>query len=225
MKVQPLCLEDQGKALGPPRDADQFPDDNPRLMTAAPSPSAAPVSVIVPDPAPDLAQVERNAFESGFRQGERAGKEIAEKKMESIMRRYGEAIEELGKAKQALYAQVEREVVRLVVEVARKIVRREIQVDPEIVQTLVRVALDHAAEKSTVTVRLNPVDASFLLEKHPGWDKEVEGGREVVLVADKAIERGGCLLETDCGDVDARIEEQFREVEQGFFEGYPKVRR
>ncbi len=224
-KVQPLRLEDQGEAPEPLRDADRFRDEDPRRMAATPCPPAAPVSAVIPDPAPDLAQVERSAFESGFRQGERAGKEIAEKKMETIIRRYGDAIEELGKVKQALYVQVEREIVRLVVEVARKIVRREIQVDPEIVQTLVRVALDHAAEKSTVTVRLNPADVSFLHEKHPGWDKEVEGGREVVLVADKAIERGGCLLQTDCGDVDARIEEQFREVEQGFFEGSPKVGR
>ena len=171
----------------------------------------------------DLARIERNAFESGFRQGEKAGGEIAEKKMEAVMRRYGDSIQELGKAKSGLYCQVEREVVRLAVEVAKKIVHREIQVDPEIVQTLVRVALDHAAERSVTTIRVSPIDHKFLVEKHPGWEKEADGGREVVLIADKGIERGGCLLQTDCGEIDARIEEKFREVERAFFEGCPQA--
>jgi flagellar biosynthesis/type III secretory pathway protein FliH len=39
-----------------------------------------------------------------------------------------------------------------------------------------------------------------------------------VLLADKGIERGGCLVETECGEIDARIEQRFREVERGFFE-------
>jgi flagellar biosynthesis/type III secretory pathway protein FliH len=42
-------------------------------------------------------------------------------------------------------------------------------------------------------------------------------------VADKSVERGGCLVQTECGDVDARIEEQFREVERAFFEGQRQV--
>jgi flagellar assembly protein FliH len=170
-------------------------------------------------PDPDLAQIERSAFENGFHQGEKAGMEIADKKAEALMRRYGDSILELGRAKSAVYGEVEREVVRLAIEVAKKIVHREIQADPEIVQTLVHVALSHAAERSPVTVRVHPLDHRALLDKHPGWAEESGDGREVVIVADKTIERGGCLIQTECGDVDARIEEEFREVERAFFEG------
>jgi len=106
--------------------------------------------------------------------------------------------------------------VRLAIEVAKKIVHREIQADPEIVQTLVHVALSHAAERSPVTVRVHPLDHRAFLDKHPGWAEESGDGREVVIVADKTIERGGCLIQTECGDVDARIEEEFREVERAF---------
>jgi flagellar assembly protein FliH len=101
--------------------------------------------------------------------------------------------------------------------VARKIVHREIQADPDIIQTLVRVALSHVAEKSAVTVRLNPVDYNYLLEQRAELSQAE--GRDIVLLADKSVERGGCLIQTECGDIDARIEEKFREVEQAFFEG------
>jgi flagellar assembly protein FliH len=167
----------------------------------------------------DLAQIEKTAYENGFRQGERAGMEIAEKKVEAAMRRYAEAILEMGRLKAMLYSQVEREVVKLAIEVAKKIVHREVQADKEIIQTLVKVALSHVAEKSTVTVRLNPVDYNYILEHKAELSQGEQNGREIVLLADKSIERGGCMIQTECGDIDARIEEEFREVERGFFEG------
>ncbi len=166
----------------------------------------------------DLSQVEKNAYKEGFQQGEKAGMEIAEKKVEAVMRRYAEAIHQFGKLKASLYTQVEHEVVKLAVEVAKKIVHREIQADQEIIQTLVKVALSHVAEKSAVTVHLSPIDYNFLLEHRAELSQG--DGRDVVLLADKSIERGGCLIQTECGQVDARIEEEFQEVEHAFFKGF-----
>jgi len=168
-------------------------------------------------PAVDLAHLEKTAYENGFLQGEKAGMEIAGQKTEAIMRRYADSILELGKLRSFLYAQVEREVVKLAVEVAKKIVHREIQVDKDIIQTLVRVALSHVAEKSAVTVHLSPADYSYLLEQRAELSQSE--GRDISLLADKSIERGGCLIQTECGDIDARIEEKFKEVEHAFFEG------
>jgi len=195
-------------------------DDGQRSET--PKPEPVPGNPKAPSeletPAADLAQIEKLAFESGFHQGEKAGLEMAEKKMEAVMRRYAETVLEVGRLKHALYAQVEGEVVKLALEVAKKIVHREIQADQEIIQTLVRVALGHVAERSAVTVRLNPVDCTFVAEHRAELCSDSDG-REIVLVADKAIDRGGCLVQTECGDIDARIEEEFREVERAFFQG------
>jgi flagellar assembly protein FliH len=165
----------------------------------------------------DLARLEKSAYENGFAQGEKAGMEIAERKIEVVMKRYAESIMEVGRLRSALYAQVEREVVKLAIEVAKKIVHREIQADREIIETLVHVALSHVAEKSAVTVHLSPLDYNYLLE-HRAELTQSEG-RDISLLADQSIERGGCLIQTECGDIDARIEEKFREVEQAFFEG------
>ena len=143
--------------------------------------------------------------------------EMAERKMEAVMKRYAEAILEVGRLRAALYGQIEREVVKLALAVSKKIVHREIQADRDIIQTLVRVALGHVSEKSSVTIHLNPVDYSYLLERKNELSQSE--GRDIALLADKSIERGGCLIQTDCGDIDARIDEKFREVEQVFFEG------
>jgi flagellar assembly protein FliH len=190
-------------------------------------PDAAPVPEVSRENAPveteplssadDLARLEKSAYENGFAQGEKAGMEIAEHKIDVVIKRYAESITEIGKLRSTLYTQVEREVVKLAVEVAKKIVHREIQADREIIETLVHVALSHVAEKSAVTVHLSPVDYNYLLE-HRAELCQSEG-RDISLLADQSIERGGCLIKTECGDIDARIEEKFREVEHAFFEG------
>jgi flagellar assembly protein FliH len=185
------------------------------------NPAVPPAKEVVPadsgKQSVDLALLEKTAYENGFLQGEKVGIDIAEQKIEAVMRRYGESILELGKLRSSLYMQVEREVVKLAVEVAKKIVHREIQVDKDIIQTLVRVALSHVAEKSAVTVHLSPQDHNHLLALRDELSQSE--GRDISLLADKSIERGGCLIQTECGDIDARIEEKFREVEQAFFEG------
>jgi flagellar assembly protein FliH len=165
----------------------------------------------------DVGLIEKKAFENGFHQGEQSGVAAAAQQMDELLKRQAESIAEIGKIKSILYSQAEREVVKLAIEVAKKIVHREIQVDRDIIQTLVHVALTHVAEKTPVTIHVNPVDYNYISERQT--ELSHAEGRSLTLVADKSIERGGCMIETDCGDIDARLEEKFREVEQAFFEG------
>jgi len=189
--------------------------DLPSVSTAAPG--RAPIVAETLDPVPDLAALERAAYQKGLLHGEKTAAEAVEKKLEAAMKRYVESIGEIQRLRSSLYSQVEREVVKLALAVAKKIVHREIRVDRDIVQTLVRVALSRVSGKSAVTICLNPEDHGYLLERRA--DLSQSEGRDIALLADKSIERGGCLIQTVCGDIDARIEEEFREVEHSFFEG------
>jgi flagellar biosynthesis/type III secretory pathway protein FliH len=213
LNVQQFCFSENPEESLQPVDQSLWPEFQ-SIPVSDPAP--APLPMDPPKPATDLAQLEKSAYENGFIQGEKAGKEIAEQKVEAVMRRYAEAILEIGKLRATLLTQVEREVVRLAVQIAKKIIHREIQSDPDIIQTLVRVALSHVAEKSAVTVHLSPADYNYLLEQRA--ELAQSEGRDISLLADKSIERGGCLIQTECGDIDARIEEKFREVEHAFFE-------
>jgi flagellar biosynthesis/type III secretory pathway protein FliH len=212
--IQQFSFAGNAEIAMPPIESSIWPE---LASIPASATSKAIPEIELPPPAADLAHVEKNAYENGFRQGEKAGMEIAERKMEAVMRRYADAILEVNKLRSSLYVKVEREVVKLAIAVAKKIVHREIQVDRDIIQTLVRVALGHVAEKSSVTIHLNPMDYNYLLELRAELSQSE--GRDIALLSDKSIERGGCLIQTDCGDIDARVQEEFREVEHAFFEG------
>ena len=164
------------------------------------------------------AEIEKEAYEKGFSEGERAGRETGEKMVEAVLKQYTQTLEELKGLRRTLLTGSEREVVRLSLEVAKKVVKREVSIDEELILALVKVALSRLSDQSVMTVRVNPKDCKSILHfrESPGHRDSWHDG--IKLVEDPLITRGGCLIETDSGVIDARVEEQFREIEKGFFE-------
>jgi flagellar assembly protein FliH len=164
------------------------------------------------------AEIEKEAYEKGFSEGERAGRDTGEKMVEAVLKQYTQTLEELKGLRRNLLTGSEREVVRLSLEVAKKVVKREVSVDEELILALVKVALSRLADQSVMTIRVNPKDGQSILHfrESPGHRDSWHDG--IKLVEDPMITRGGCLIETDSGVIDARVEEQFREIEKGFFE-------
>src|SRR4051812_33973521 len=141
-------------ALEPHRAHDDEPFDQP---LPAPVPSST-------------ATVEREAFASGYAQGERAGFEAGAHRAESMLRRLSASIDELASLRRTMLAQGEREMVLLALAIARLIVRREVSIDQDLVVTIARVALERLGGNATATLRLNPDDFNAVSASHgDGW--------------------------------------------------------
>jgi flagellar assembly protein FliH len=168
-----------------------------------------------------VSEIEKEAYEKGFSEGQRSGAEVGEKMAEALLKQYAASLEALNKLRKELFATSEREVIRLSLEIARKIIKREVAIDEELILTLVRVALARVADQALITVRVNPKDCHFIERHRAAGLAGPESGavsESVKLVEDPLIPRGGCIIETESGTIDARIEEQLREIEKGFFE-------
>src|SRR5262245_32188131 len=94
------------------------------------------------------AEIEKEAYEKGFSEGERAGRETGEKMVEAVLKQYTQTLEDLKGLRRGLLTGSEREVVRLALEVAKKVVKREVCVDDELILALVKVALSRLADQS-----------------------------------------------------------------------------
>lgn len=162
------------------------------------------------------ASIEQAAQERGLAHARQLADAELTVALEPVSRRFAETFAELEALRAHLAAEAEADLVRLALEIARKIVRRETSVDPDIALTLARVALSRLNNATTARVHLNPEDHVYVSAQ----DAKLGGASvAVALVEDATIERGGCLIHTDMGDIDARIEQQFAEVERGFFKG------
>ena len=156
------------------------------------------------------AEVERQARERGMAEARAHAEGEIARLVEPLRAQFAESLDEVAALREHLAAQAEREMVRLAVEIAKKIVQREVTMDAEITLTLARVALSRINSRTVAIVRLNPEDFAYVNARRDRLGANVS----VEIVSDASVGRGGCLVETESGDVDARIEQQFAEIER-----------
>lgn len=117
------------------------------------------------------------------------------------------ALEVLAAATQALLEreavavqEVERAVVELALDLARAVLGRELAVCSDPGRDALARALALAPEATPATARLHPDDAAALSDV-----AALAAGRDLVLVADASVERGGCVVDTAGRHIDAQI--------------------
>ena len=204
-----------GGHLATPSDAEIWtPVEAPRTAaearTAGAGTTAREPDLFVPTPEQQaqLAALEREAFTKAYAQGERAGLEAGGKRAEAMLRRLAQTLDELSSLRDSMVRQTERELVQLSVAIARRILQREVSVDPELTAALAHIALERLGGATPATVRLHPDDYAVVTAGQPG----PLGGRQVEIVPDPAVARGGCLVESEFGFINASVDAQVDEI-------------
>lgn len=169
-------------------------------------------------------QIDVQAFQKGFndgmkkgvKEGETAGFEQATKKLEPLLDGLQQALMQLGSLRQNTYRTIEQEVVELALAIARKVICREIEVDKEVVVCVAREALSKVEDPGNVKIKMNPSDLQFINETKYQLSELIGNIDNVTIEPVKNIRSGGCVIETNLGDIDARIEKQLQAVEESF---------
>lgn len=177
-------------------------------LFAEAAPAAQPTASDLGQHQARLAALERDAFAKGYEQGERAGAEAGATRAEAMLRRLSETIQELAEVRRAMVHQTERQMVQLALAIARRVVRREVALDSDLTLTMARVALDRLGDSTSLTVRLNPDDFEATCRRR----EALLAGSHVTVTPDASVSRGGCLVQSDFGYVDASVDAQFQEL-------------
>jgi flagellar assembly protein FliH len=163
-----------------------------------------------------LDEIETQAYIRGFNKGEKAGFESAAEKIASLKRMLDEAVEALRHARKKIQRDTEKEILELVLAVAGRIVGHEVQTNREAVVAVVREALQRVENQDTVVIKMNPADIDFLDRLRLPLSNLSRNPDDLRIEADESVGIGGCLVETDGGDIDARIESRLRTVGEAF---------
>ena len=112
-----------------------------------------------------------------------------------------------------LMESAEPEIVRLAVGIAERVLHQQIALDRGVVVEMARVAIARLVEKESVTVRVNPGDLEQMREHR---DELLSNGeiKNLRVIEDQRVDRGGVLVETDGGTIDARISTQVNEAKR-----------
>jgi flagellar biosynthesis/type III secretory pathway protein FliH len=171
-----------------------------------------------------LEEIEQKAYcrgfadgeKKGFDEGQRSGSDATQSRLEPLFESLERVLSELNSLRRQTCLELEAELVQLAIGVARKIVGREVSADPDHIAGVLRKALRLVENAAPIRIRLNPSDLKHLEGTRPRMLSELAEARRACFEADAALAPGGCSIETDSGDVDARIEHQLQVVEDAF---------
>jgi flagellum-specific ATP synthase len=102
----------------------------------------------------------------------------------------------------------EQDTVHLAVTAAREIIRQEIVRHPELTACITRQALQMIKGMENLRIKAHPVDGPLITALLSEMSPAGQSAESVRIVADAAIQQGGCQIESDFGTIDARIEQQ-----------------
>lgn len=163
-------------------------------------------------------EIETQAYNRGFNKGEQAGLESAAGKVEALGRMLTGAVEELARLRAQIRIEAEKEIVELAMAVAARIVGYEVKTNREGVVQIVRQALAKVDHADAVVIKMNPAEVELLDRSRLQLSEVFKKADGIRIEADEDIDCGGCLIETGCGDVDARIEKRLQVVREALVE-------
>jgi flagellar assembly protein FliH len=106
----------------------------------------------------------------------------------------------------------EEQIIGLAIAIAEKIINQEVATRKEIILGVLKGALKNIAETDGMKIRINPQDFRYMMEVKKDFLQSFDGIRNVVFEEDASIKRGGAIVETMFGEVDARLESQLKEI-------------
>ena len=161
----------------------------------------------------ELAQLESDRIEAlrlsregGYQDGYRDGLEALENFKQSFASQtsaqVGTIVAQLQGQFDALEQDLAQRLAGIALDLARQVVRTELRIQPALVVAVAQDALSTLLVSARhITLRLHPDDQALVA----AGCAELLAARQVRLVADAQIERGGCRVESDIGVIDASV--------------------
>jgi flagellar assembly protein FliH len=143
--------------------------------------------------------------------GHAEGAAAADREMGDMMATMRNLVDMARVERHKLMESAEPELVRLAVGIAERVLHQQIALDRGVVVEMARVAIGRLVEKESVTVRVNPGDLERMREHR---DELLSNGeiKNFRVIEDQRVDRGGVVVETDGGTIDARISTQVNEA-------------
>jgi len=175
----------------------------PGVHKREPEPTPAPPE----DPEIALRAARQSGYQDGYRDGMAALEAFKQSFATQISAQVGQVTQAYASQLDDLQQDMARALAVSATHLARQIVRAELDVRPELVAEVAQQALETLLLSARhITVRVHPDDHTLVAM----GAQEVLSARGARLLSDACITRGGCVVESDIGIIDASIETRWR---------------
>ncbi len=173
-----------------------------------------------------LKEIEEKAYAEGKGIGLEEGKKEAflhySKEIEEGLSQIEGLVNNLGQLKSELMNFNETFMLKLVYGMARQVVHREVEQQNEVILEVLKqaVSLSQGDENITVTVSTKQFEYVETLKQQTGRDFDF--AKKIKFVPSDDVALGGCIVETNFGVIDSRIDQRLEQLYKNLVETLPK---
>jgi flagellar assembly protein FliH len=175
-----------------------------------------------------LKEMQEQAYQQSYQLGLDDGREAAFQQYQNEFRDRITSLDDLLASifnlKSDLISFNESHIVHLIFYIARRIAMDEVSARPELILQVVRQAIENAQTEESFLVRVAAGDLQFIEAVKDKLGKDMDSLRRAKFEASDEVASGGCVVTTNYGDVDARIETRINKIWTSLSEKLPKVK-
>lgn len=166
-------------------------------------------------------QIELEARTRGQQEGRELGIEEGKAEVKRVIERFHVVLSKAIERRNEIIQESETQVVNLVLSIAKKVIKVISENQKNVVVNNIVQSLQKLQQKSEVIVRVNLADLEIATKHKEDILKMAESVTSITIAEDSTVDPGGCIIETDFGEIDARIASQLREIEDRILELTP----
>ena len=113
--------------------------------------------------------------------------------------------------REEFYKNAEPEIIKLVMMISEKVIGKMVRENEDTIKSIVRQAVDSSLGER-IAVRLNPEDYKTVTNDELEFKDILDRTKRIFFKEDDSITKGGCIVETEVGTIDARLETQLKAI-------------
>ncbi|MDR2792239.1 MAG: flagellar assembly protein FliH [Treponema sp.] len=163
----------------------------------------------------------KEAKDTGFQAGREEGYNSGKAEVERLIQRTQTVLERAQNKRGEILVETEGQIVDLVLLLARKVIKVISESQKTVIISNVVQALRKVKGRGAIIIHVNMADVKLTTEHIKDFIRMAEGAASIQVQEDSSVDAGGCIIETDFGEIDARISSQLAELESKILEMSP----
>ncbi len=154
----------------------------------------------------------QKAYELGKEEGHAQSLKENQEKIDAQLKQVTEVVESIEQMKMDLLSQNEAQFIRLIYHIAKEIAMEEINKNDERIIGVLKECMKSAQSDENILIRISNEDLESFKNLKDSLPKEIEFLKDASFEGQEDIERGGCIIETNYGVIDASLEQRVKKV-------------
>lgn len=169
-------------------------------------------------------QAYQQAYDLGLEEGRKMAFEKVSREISDRMQNIDQLFLGVKEMKKDLASFNEAHLIKLTFQMAARLAKTQLDGNNDAMVQILKDAVNLAQDEEQITVQVSPSQFEFLEELKKETGRDFEFIKKIHFEPNADVNDGGCVVETNYGEVDARVEQRIEQLWTSLSESLPKVK-